>query len=158
MGAKTFFAPSLRLCSSAALNRVAVGTMEQDHTIRATVNNDRKEVQDVAAKNAHVQCVLVQASRVCAAKSSPLAIVAFDLDMRRNLSQIYHAADPTEAVCTRSIRKLRVCQYARANYRPVRTGIQRESKLTPNAVAPRNFRRYCWPNYTVVALPPFTMA
>ncbi len=61
--------------SRTTLNRVAVTSVEQEHAIRSTVDNDGKNVQNVAAEHADIQYFLLQAGRIGAAKRNPLTVV-----------------------------------------------------------------------------------
>ncbi len=62
--------------SRAAQNGIPIGAMEQHHAIRCAVNDNRKEIQNVAAKHADVQYFAIQTGCIGAAKRNPLTVAA----------------------------------------------------------------------------------
>ena len=120
------------------LNRVAVGAVEQDNPIRGAVDDHRKQVQNVAAKYAHVQGILPQARRVRAAKGNPLAVVSLKADFRRYINRFGDTANAAESVHSRSVLECQLSQSIRANHGAVSTGIQQQINLSPEAVTAKN--------------------
>ncbi len=97
--------------------------MEQDHPIRRAIYNDRENVQNVAAKYAHVQCLAAQTSRIGAAQRNPLTVVAFKANPRLDINRIHEATNPTDSVHGRNERKPQLIQHTGTDYSSVRARI-----------------------------------
>ena len=70
--------------------------MEQHHAIRRAVNDDRKEIQNVAAEHADVQYFVLQTRRIGAAQRNPLTVVARQANLCRNVNR--SARPPTPPI------------------------------------------------------------
>ncbi len=72
--------------------------MKQHHAIRRTVNDDGKEVQNVAAKHAHVQCIILQTSGVGTAERDRLTIISPQANLGLDINRIRETAHPSKSI------------------------------------------------------------
>ena len=112
--------------------------MEQNHTICCAVDDDREEVQNVATKHAHVQCLAAQTSRIGAAKRNPLTIVAFKANPCLDIDRIHEAANSPDSVNRLNEWKPQLVQNAGTDYSSVRARIDQKIDGPPCRIVSQN--------------------